>query len=82
MIRIFHQSHIWSYMLQAFYIAAYFVLSFVKFCDPCREIFHAPKIKITYMPYIIAASTLEVRKKHAFHHQKINTPCSKKMIFL
>ena len=29
--------------------------------DPCWEICHAPKIKITYTPHICAASTLEVQ---------------------
>ena len=35
--------------------------------DPCWEIYHVPKIKITYTPHICAASILEVRKKHVFH---------------
>jgi hypothetical protein len=38
------------------------VLSLVKPCDPCWEIYHASKIKITYTPYIYAAPTLGVRK--------------------
>jgi hypothetical protein len=37
------------------------VLSLIKPCDPCWEIYHALKIKIMYTSYILAAPTLGVR---------------------
>ena len=40
-----YQCHIWSFMTKPSTYASYFVLSLVKLCDPCWEIFHAPKIK-------------------------------------
>ena len=41
-----YQGHIWSCMTKKPSIyASYFVLSSVKFCDPCWGMFHAPKIK-------------------------------------
>ena len=39
--------------------------------DPCSEIYHVPKIKITCMPHICAASILEVRKNKFFIHLKL-----------
>jgi len=35
--------------------------------DLCREIFHAPKIKITYTPHTSAIPTLGVRKNMPYH---------------
>ena len=39
------------------------VLSLVKLCDPCWEIYHALKIKITYTPHISVAPTLGIDTK-------------------
>jgi hypothetical protein len=47
------------------------VLGFVKSFYPCCEIYHAPKIKITYAPHICAASMLEVRKNMLSIHLKM-----------
>ena len=52
------------------------MLSLVKFCDPCWDTYHAPKIKITYTPHIYAASTLEVRRNMPFIFHIDHAPCS------
>ena len=56
------------------YLSLYWALS--NFVDPCSEIYHASKIKITYTPpNICYTSTLEVSKNMPFHFHQINTPC-------
>ena len=46
-------------------------LSLVKPCDPCWEIYHALKIKITYTPHISAAPTPGVRNNLFSIHTKM-----------
>ena len=72
------------------------VLSLVKPCDPCWEIYNALKIKITYTPHISAAPTLGVcnnmfsihpkmfysytRNRHKNMFVRINAPSSCKYL--
>jgi hypothetical protein len=64
-------------MLKTFHICClslYWALP--NFVDPCWEIYHAPKIKITYtLPNKCYASTQEVSKTLHFYFHQINTPC-------
>jgi hypothetical protein len=47
-----------------------------NFVDHCWEIYHTPKIKITYTPSNICyTSTPEVSKNMPFHFYQIKTPC-------
>jgi len=65
---IFRLGKLYTYMLLVI------VLSLVKPCDPCWEIYHAPKIKIIYTPHIDAASTLKVRKNMLSSTSKCPAP--------
>ena len=64
-------------MLKTFhicYLSLFWALS--NFVDPCWEIYHALKIKMTYTPpNTCYTSTLEVSKNMHFHFYQINTPC-------
>ena len=57
------------------YMLLAIVLSLVKPCDPCWEIYHALKIKIMYTPHIPAAPTLGVRKNMFSIHPKMFYSC-------
>jgi len=74
---ISYQGQISCYMLKTFhicYLILYWGLS--DFVDLCWEIYHAPKIIVTYSPpNICYTSTLEVSKNMPFHFHQINTPC-------
>ena len=50
-------------------------------CDPLRDAFHTPMIKITYTPHILPTSTLEVVQHviHSYSLQVERTWASKKM---
>ena len=50
-------------------------LSFVNCCDPLRDAFHTPMIKITHTPHILPTSTPEVVQNYFTHSipQNINS---------
>jgi hypothetical protein len=57
-----------SCKIQAFHICCLLLLCWVwsSLVDPCWEIYHAPKIKITHTPHAHATPTLGLRKKTCF----------------
>ena len=67
-----YQSQIWYIdMENLLHILLVIVLSLVKPCDLCWEIYHALKIKITYTPHISAAPTLGVCNNMFSIHPKM-----------
>ena len=64
--------NITSSKFQAFHISCLLLYRvWSSLVDPCWEIYHTPKIKITYTLHMCAASTLEVRKNMLFIHLKM-----------
>ena len=47
-----------------------------SFVTPVERFFMLPRSKLTYMPHKTSNTTQGIAKT-CFHHQQINTPCSK-----